>query len=301
MTFASPVVFWHTCPGVKCSLSSRLSFTPSGSGSLSFCHSKLIQFHLWLVLGCSLLSWTMMTLCAHCSPPSQKAPWPTWKCSCPFWSQGYRVGRKRRDAMRLQSSLRDTCPVLSALTFCWALFTWILQRPLFLQVFLEGGQYFNGEARVWSGWGAAQAWLSHSPGTWHLWEVREEHELCLWGDAAAKTLVAAKRGSCSVLAGDGRREPEWIRGMKWQNTAIEGLNRKAQVTAHFLKGVSGVAKKYKIGATALKHDMIFLSPSTGPSIKFSFVCCLLWMCLICKTKKPHHELEHILSPSPRHC
>lgn len=88
-------------------------------------------------------------------------------------------------------------------------------------------------------------------------------------DAVAKKPVAAKGGSCSLLVGEGRRHPEWVRGMKWQNAATEGLNRKAQVTAHFLKRVSAAKK---LGAIDLKHDMIFLSPSTGASIKSHFVC-----------------------------
>lgn len=80
-----------------------------------------------------------------------------------------------------------------------------------------------------------------------------------------------------ILSGLG----EWSNTGSGQNAEIEGLNRKAQVTAYFLKGVSAVKK---LGATDLKHDMIFLSPSTGASIKSCFVCWFLKMCSICKNK-----------------
>lgn len=63
-------------------------------------------------------------------------------------------------------------------------------------------------------------WFSHSPGTWPLCRGREEPELFLWAYAAAKNPVAAKDGSCSLLVGDERRHPKWIRGMKlhWLRT-----------------------------------------------------------------------------------
>lgn len=124
-------------------LLAKLSFSPSRSGSLSFCQSKWTSFHLWWVLDWSLLSWPVMTLCFHCSS-SQHALGPLWKCSCPFWSQVYRVGRKRGDALRLQNrggavKFEGLFEVVLALTFSWAVLTQLLQRPLFLQLFMLEG------------------------------------------------------------------------------------------------------------------------------------------------------------------
>ena len=135
----------------------KLSFTPSESGSLSFCPSKWTWFHLWWVLGWSLLSWPTISLCFHCSPPSQRALGPVWKCSRPFWSHGGEKERRCCDASEKggQCSLRDTRPVHWAFTFCWAVFTRVLQRPLFLQLFLVEGQDIFGKARARSEWGAA--------------------------------------------------------------------------------------------------------------------------------------------------
>lgn len=224
-----------------------------------------------------------------------------------FLEPGLYHGEKKRRCCEApekggQCSMRDTCSVLSALTFCWAVFPWVLQRPQFLQLFLVGGQHFFGEARAQSGWGAAQVRLSHSSGTWHLCKVREVHELCLWGDAAPKNPVAAKGGSCSLLGGDIlHRLGEWNGTGSGQNAHTEGLNRKALVAAHFLRGVSAVKK---LGATDVQRDMIFLSPSTGACIKSCFVCCLLWMHLICKnkTKNPPQTRYSVplTAPSPGH-
>lgn len=158
----------------------------------------------------SALSWPTISLCFRFSPPSQQALGSIWKCSCPFWSQGYRVGRRRcceASEQGGQCGLRDTHSVLSVLAFCWAVFTWVLQRLLFLQLFLVEGHFFV-EARAWLGWGAAQVRLSHSPWTWHLCEVREEHEFCLWGDAAAKNTSDSTRRILQPL-GRGQEETSW--------------------------------------------------------------------------------------------
>lgn len=48
-------------------LLAKFSFSSSRSGSLSFCQSKWTSFHLWWVLGWSLLSWPVMTLSFHSS------------------------------------------------------------------------------------------------------------------------------------------------------------------------------------------------------------------------------------------
>lgn len=83
---------------------------------------------------------------------------------------------------------------------------------------------------------------------------------------------------------------EWNDTGSGQNAPAEEVNRKAQVTAHFLKGVSTVKK---LGAIDLKCDKIFLSLFMGASITSCFVCWLLWKCFICKTKKTqHHEPKY---------
>lgn len=48
----------------------------------------------WWVLGWSLLSWPVMSLCFHCSPPSRQALGPIQKRSSPFGSCSIGWGEK---------------------------------------------------------------------------------------------------------------------------------------------------------------------------------------------------------------
>lgn len=192
-----------------------------------------------------------MTLCFHCSS-SQQALWPIWKCSRPFWSQVYRVGRKRGDALRPQN--RGVQWSLRGLHCCFSpcfpmVCSHIVPPEASVPAALSAGRTMlpwrvSSSARVRS----SLSVVVSQP--WHLAPL-QEHELFLWAYAAAKNPAAAKGGSCSLLVGDERRYPKWIRGMKlhWLGTVTEGLNRKA----HFIKGVWAV-KKIRSHWPKMQHD-----------------------------------------------